>query len=68
MKEDFHFSFIEKYFKENSLVDHHLSSVNDFYDTSLPKIFMDKNVIIINFNLKIYSSKSFVLFKVNLAI
>ena len=45
MKEDFHFSFIEKYFKENSLVEHHLSSVNDFYDTSLPKIFMDKNPI-----------------------
>ena len=44
-KEDFHFSFIEKYFKENSLVDHHLSSVNDFYDTSIPKIFMDKNPI-----------------------
>lgn len=45
MKEDVHFSFIEKYFKENSLVEHHLSSVNDFYDTSLPKIFMDKNPI-----------------------
>ena len=45
MKEDFHFSFIEKYFKENSLVEHHLSSVNDFYDTSIPKIFMDKNPI-----------------------
>jgi DNA-directed RNA polymerase II subunit RPB2 len=45
MKEDFHFSFIEKYFKENSFVEHHLSSVNDFYDTSIPKIFMDKNPI-----------------------
>jgi DNA-directed RNA polymerase II subunit RPB2 len=44
-KEDFHFSFIEKYFKENSLVEHHLSSVNDFYDVSIPKIFMDKNPI-----------------------
>jgi DNA-directed RNA polymerase II subunit RPB2 len=44
-KEDFHFSFIEKYFKENSLVDHHLLSVNDFYDSSIPKIFMDKNPI-----------------------
>ncbi len=37
MKEDFHFSFIEKYFKENSLVDHHILSCNDFYDTSIPK-------------------------------
>jgi hypothetical protein len=45
MKEDFHFSFIEKYFKEVSLVDHHISSVNDFYDKSIPKIFMDKNPI-----------------------
>lgn len=43
--EDFHFSFIEKYFKETSLVEHHLSSVNDFYDTGIPKIFMDKNPI-----------------------
>jgi len=44
-KEDFHFSFIEKYFKENSLVDHHILSANDFYDVSIPKIFMDKNPI-----------------------
>jgi DNA-directed RNA polymerase II subunit RPB2 len=43
MKEDFHFSFIEKYFKENSLVDHHILSANDFYDVSIPKIFMEKN-------------------------
>lgn len=45
MKEDFHFSFIEKYFKENSLVDHHILSANDFYDVSIPKIFMEKNPI-----------------------
>jgi DNA-directed RNA polymerase II subunit RPB2 len=44
-KEDYHFSFIEKYFKENSLVDHHIFSANDFYDVSIPKIFMDKNPI-----------------------
>jgi DNA-directed RNA polymerase II subunit RPB2 len=44
-KEDYHFSFIEKYFKENSLVDHHILSANDFYDVSIPKIFMDKNPI-----------------------
>jgi DNA-directed RNA polymerase II subunit RPB2 len=43
MKEDFHFSFIEKYFKENSWVDHHILSCNDFYDVSIPKIFMEKN-------------------------
>ena len=42
-KEDFHFSFIEKYFKENTLVDHHILSCNDFYDISIPKIFMEKN-------------------------
>jgi DNA-directed RNA polymerase II subunit RPB2 len=45
MKEDFHFSFIEKYLKETSLVDHHIESVNHFYDESIPKIFMDKNPI-----------------------
>jgi len=43
--EDFQFSFVDKYFKENSLVDHHITSCDTFYDVSIPKIFKDKNPI-----------------------
>ena len=43
--EDFQFSFVDKYFKENSLVDHHITSCDNFYDVSIPKIFKDKNPI-----------------------
>ena len=43
--EDYHFSFIERYFKENSLVEHHISSCDNFYDVSIPKIFADMNPI-----------------------
>ena len=45
MNEDFQFSFVDKYFKENSLVDHHITSCDTFYDVSIPKIFKDKNPI-----------------------
>jgi hypothetical protein len=44
-EEDFQFSFVDKYFKENSLVDHHITSCDTFYDVSIPKIFKDKNPI-----------------------
>jgi DNA-directed RNA polymerase II subunit RPB2 len=43
--EDYHFSFIDKYFKETSLVEHHISSCDNFYDVSIPKIFSDMNPI-----------------------
>jgi acetyltransferase-like isoleucine patch superfamily enzyme len=43
--EDYHFSFIDRYFKETSLVEHHISSCDNFYDVSIPKIFKDKNPI-----------------------
>jgi len=43
--EDYHFSFIERYFKETSLVEHHISSCDNFYDVSIPKIFADMNPI-----------------------
>ena len=38
-----HFKMIDTYFRENSLVNHHISSVNKFYDTDIPKIFNDMN-------------------------
>jgi DNA-directed RNA polymerase II subunit RPB2 len=43
--DEFHFSFIDKYFKENSLVEHHIKSCNYFYDVALPKVFKDTNPI-----------------------
>jgi DNA-directed RNA polymerase II subunit RPB2 len=41
--DEFHFKFIDKYFKEVSLVDHHLHSCNQFYEQGISKIFRDIN-------------------------
>lgn len=43
--DEYHFTFINKYFKEVSLVDHHIKSCNYFYDIGLPKVFKDTNPI-----------------------
>jgi len=40
-----HFKMIDTYFRENTLVNHHISSVNNFYNVDIPKIFKDKNPI-----------------------
>jgi DNA-directed RNA polymerase II subunit RPB2 len=45
MSDEEHFKMIDTYFRENTLVNHHISSVNHFYNTDLPKIFKDKNPI-----------------------
>ena len=41
--DELHFKIIDKYFKENTLVEHHLSSCNFFYENSIKKVFSDLN-------------------------
>ena len=45
MSDEEHFKMIDTYFKENTLVNHHISSVNQFYNEGLPKVFRDMNPI-----------------------
>ena len=45
MTDELHFKIIDTFFRENTLVDHHLSSCNNFYEKDIPKIFNDLNPI-----------------------
>jgi DNA-directed RNA polymerase II subunit RPB2 len=43
MNEEDHFKIIDTYFRENTLVDHHISSCNSFYEKDIFKVFKDMN-------------------------
>ena len=43
--EEKHFKIIDTFFRENTLVDHHLNSCNNFYEKDIFKIFNDMNPI-----------------------
>ena len=40
-----HFKLIDSFFRENTLVDHHLTSCNAFYESGIIKVFNDLNPI-----------------------
>ena len=41
--EEIHFNMIDQYFKKHTLVDHHIDSVNQFYERDLKKVLSDLN-------------------------
>ena len=41
--EEVHFNMIDQFFKDHSLVEHHLKSVNQFYKTDLKRVLYDLN-------------------------
>jgi DNA-directed RNA polymerase II subunit RPB2 len=43
MNQEDHFKIIDTYFRENTLVDHHITSCNSFYEKDIFKVFKDMN-------------------------
>jgi DNA-directed RNA polymerase II subunit RPB2 len=45
MSDEERFKMIDTYFQDTTLVNHHISSVNNFYNKDIPKVFRDMNPI-----------------------